>query len=443
MMAASVPALAETMRIGDQAVVKKCKEYITLREADNVQATELARIPLGGQVIYLDPAKNGFARVEYGDTQGFVKTEYLGNQTARGTPFAITEEERRNVNLFLTNFTETGMNRYDAASTTDAELVRFAVLHAWLNRSGQWDVTEWGSRLEQDNVTDDVLRYFGRPLILLDQPDFDYDGAYYYMHEPGAPIGLGFVCVSEVETLGGGLYRVYFGVYGACSTMAESLSLAAMTIDGGYADTVCAMTSSHFCSAERQFRLPLEYGGQRTPTAQWTVTGAGALLLTSEGEGPYVTHVTTGRIRDAGVTDANNMGAAMAPAAYETLRAHFADTGRTPADYAAIITGDLGKIGHEILTDLFLRDGVDLGVCSTDCGMLIFNPETQDVHAGGSGCGCSASVLCGHILQRMTCGDWPRVLFAATGALMSPTTSQQGESIPGICHAVVLDVDRG
>lgn len=131
----------------------------------------------------------------------------------------------------------------------------------------------------------------------------------------------------------------YFGVYGACSTMAESLSLAAMTIDGGYADTVCAMTSSHFCSAERQFRLPLEYGGQRTPTAQWTVTGAGALLLTSEGEGPYVTHVTTGRIRDAGVTDANNMGAAMAPAAYETLRAHFADTGRTPADYAAIITG--------------------------------------------------------------------------------------------------------
>ena len=235
----------------------------------------------------------------------------------------------------------------------------------------------------------------------------------------------------------------YFGVYGACSTMAESLSLAAMTIDGGYADTVCAMTSSHFCSAERQFRLPLEYSGQRTPTAQWTVTGAGALLLTSGGKGPYVTHVTTGRIRDAGVTDANNMGAAMAPAAYETLRAHFADTGRTPADYAAIITGDLGKIGHEILTDLFLRDGVDLGVCSTDCGMLIFNPETQDVHAGGSGCGCSASVLCGHILQRMTCGDWPRVLFAATGALMSPTTSQQGESIPGICHAVVLDVDRG
>ena len=235
----------------------------------------------------------------------------------------------------------------------------------------------------------------------------------------------------------------FYGLYGACSTMSESLSVGGMLADGGFADRLICATCSHFCTAERQYRAPLELGNQRTPTAQWTVTGAGALLLTSEGEGPYVTHVTTGRIRDAGVTDANNMGAAMAPAAYETLRAHFADTGRTPADYAAIITGDLGKIGHEILTDLFLRDGVDLGVCSTDCGMLIFNPETQDVHAGGSGCGCSASVLCGHILQRMTCGDWPRVLFAATGALMSLTTSQQGESIPGICHAVVLDVDKG
>ena len=235
----------------------------------------------------------------------------------------------------------------------------------------------------------------------------------------------------------------FYGLYGACSTMGESLSLAALMLDGGYASCAAALTSSHFCTAERQYRMPVPYGSQRTPTAQWTATGSGCCLLACEGEGPYITHVTTGKIVDKGVTDANNMGAAMAPAAYETLKAHFADTGRTPADYAAIITGDLGKIGHEILTDLFLRDGVDLGVCSTDCGMLIFNPETQDVHAGGSGCGCSASVLCGHILQRMTCGDWPRVLFAATGALMSPTTSQQGESIPGICHAVVLDVDRG
>ena len=235
----------------------------------------------------------------------------------------------------------------------------------------------------------------------------------------------------------------FYGLYGACSTMGESLSLAALMLDGGYASCAAALTSSHFCTAERQYRMPVPYGSQRTPTAQWTATAAGCCILSNEGRGPAVTHAAIGRIVDRGITDANNMGAAMAPAAYETLRAHFADTGRTPADSAAIITGDLGKIGHEILTDLFLRDGVDLGVCSTDCGMLIFNPETQDVHAGGSGCGCSASVLCGHILQRMTCGDWPRVLFAATGALMSPTTSQQGESIPGICHAVVLDVNRG
>ena len=235
----------------------------------------------------------------------------------------------------------------------------------------------------------------------------------------------------------------YWGVYGACSTMAETLSLAAMVIDGGFADCACAMTSSHFCSAERQFRLPLEYGGQRTPTAQWTVTGAGALILAAHGDGPRVTHVTTGTIRDAGVTDANNMGAAMAPAAYMTLRAHFEDTGRTPADYDAIITGDLGEVGHAILTDLCLKDGVDLGPCSTDCGLLIYARRGQDVHAGGSGCGCSASVLCGHVLQRMTCGDWPRVLFAATGALMSPTSSLQGESIPGICHAVALEMNGG
>ena len=179
----------------------------------------------------------------------------------------------------------------------------------------------------------------------------------------------------------------FLGVYGACSTMAESLTLAAMVIDGGFADTACAMTSSHFCSAERQFRLPLEYGGQRTPTAQWTVTGAGAVILKRDGSGPYVTHLTTGRIRDAGITDVGNMGAAMAPAAYETLKAHFADTGRGPEYYSAIITGDLGRVGHDILTDLFLADGVDLGVCSTDCGKLIYDSAAQDVHSGGSGCG--------------------------------------------------------
>ena len=234
----------------------------------------------------------------------------------------------------------------------------------------------------------------------------------------------------------------FFGLYGACSTFAEGLSLGAMLIDGGYADVCAAMSSSHFCSAERQFRQPLEYGGQRPPTAQWTVTGAGTVLLTAAGAGPYITHVTTGAIVDAGVKDANNMGACMAPAAYETLCAHFQDTGRSPDYYDAIITGDLGHVGHEILTDLFAQDGIDLGICSTDCGLLIYDRAAQDVHAGGSGAGCCSSVFSGHILQRMTHGDWPRVLFAPTGALMSPTTSMQGESIPGICHAIALDVKK-
>lgn len=232
----------------------------------------------------------------------------------------------------------------------------------------------------------------------------------------------------------------YFGLFGACSTMAESLSLAAMMIDAGYADTAAAMTCSHFCSAERQFRFPLEYGGQRAPTAQWTVTGAGTVILSSDGSGPCVTHVTTGKIVDAGIVDTTNLGAAMAPSAYDTIKAHFQDTGRGPEYYDAIVTGDLGKVGHSILCDLFLDEGVDLGTRCMDCGLLIYSVESQDVHSGGSGCGCSAAVLCGHLLSGMTDGRWKKLLFCATGALMSPTTSQQGESIPGVCHAVALEM---
>ncbi|MBS1418628.1 MAG: stage V sporulation protein AD [Firmicutes bacterium] len=231
----------------------------------------------------------------------------------------------------------------------------------------------------------------------------------------------------------------YFGLYGACSTMAESLSLAAMTIDGGYANTVCALTGSHFCSAERQYRFPLEYGGQRPPTAQWTVTGAGAVILGSSGQGMKITHVTTGSINDAGINDANNMGSAMAPAAYDTLKAHFADTGRTPDYYDAIFTGDLGALGHDILQALFKADGVELGPRYMDCGVLMFDLNAQEVFCGGSGCGCCASVLGGHILRGMEKGVWRRILLAATGALMSPTSSQQGDSIPGICHAVAIE----
>ena len=230
----------------------------------------------------------------------------------------------------------------------------------------------------------------------------------------------------------------YLGLYGACSTMAEGLSLAALLVDGGYSDQACALTGSHFCTAERQYRFPLEYGGQRTPSSQWTVTGAGAVILGGQGS-IRVTHVTHGKIVDAGIKDPNNMGSAMAPAAFDTIRAHFRDTGRSPADYDAIITGDLGALGHDILAALFKADGVELGPCYMDCGVLIYDLNTQNVNAGGSGCGCSASVLSGHILKAMEDGVWRRVLFAATGALMSPTSSQQGESIPGICHALVLE----
>lgn len=239
-----------------------------------------------------------------------------------------------------------------------------------------------------------------------------------------------------------GLTPPYLGLYGACSTMAESLLLASLLIDGGCGKKVAALTSSHFCSAERQFRFPLEYGSVRTPTSQWTVTGAGALILGDEGPGPYVTCVTPGRIVDAGITDANNMGAAMAPAACDTLSAHFQDTGRAPSYYDAVITGDLGLLGRDITRELLGMQGVDLGPGYTDCGVLIFDSAAQGTCSGGSGCGCSASVLAGHILSCLRDKVWNRVLFAATGALMSPTTTLQGESIPGICHAVAIENAR-
>ena len=233
----------------------------------------------------------------------------------------------------------------------------------------------------------------------------------------------------------------FYGLYGACSTMAESLSVGAMLLDGGFGTHAACMTSSHFCSAERQYRTPLEYGGQRTPTAQWTVTGSGCVILSSEGEGPYVTHVTTGKIVDKGIKDANNMGAAMAPAAYETLLAHFQDTGRKPSDYDLILTGDLGQLGKEIVLDLLHRDGLEVPNLE-DCGVLIYDLEGQDVHCGGSGCGCSAVVLTGLLLNGMKSGRWKRLLFCGTGALLSPTSTQQGESIPCICHAVAFSTQR-
>lgn len=230
----------------------------------------------------------------------------------------------------------------------------------------------------------------------------------------------------------------FFGLYGACSTMAEALCLAAMSIDAGYACTAAAVTSSHFSTAEREFRAPMEYGGQRTPTSQWTVTGAGAVILSRDAGAVSVNAVTPGRIVDAGVTDANDMGSAMAPAALDTILAHLRDTGTEPADYDLILTGDLGHFGSALLTGLALREGCDLGSVHNDCGRLIFDRERQDVHSGGSGCGCSASVLCSKILPEMLRGELRRVLFCATGALLSPVSSMQGESIPSIACAVEL-----
>lgn len=230
----------------------------------------------------------------------------------------------------------------------------------------------------------------------------------------------------------------HLGLYGACSTMAESLLLAGLTVDGGYADRVAAMTSSHFASSERQYRFPLGYGGQRTPTAQWTVTGAGAALVCSEGQGPRLLCGTVGTVRDLGIKDPGNMGAAMAPAAYATIRAHLEDLNLTPGDYDLIVTGDLGQLGKDLLLELASRDGLELGSKLADCGTMVFDNTRQDVHSGGSGCGCSAVTLCGHLLGQLSTGKLKKILFCGTGALLSPTSTQQGLPIPGICHAVAI-----
>lgn len=234
----------------------------------------------------------------------------------------------------------------------------------------------------------------------------------------------------------------FFGLYGACSTMTQSLSLGAMLLDGGFADYVVCATSSHFSSAERQFRFPLEYGSQRKLSAQWTVTGAGATVLSSYGSGPYITYVTTGKIIDMGIKDAANMGAAMAPAAMDTLLTHFKDTGYSPSDYDLILSGDLGRVGKAIVIDLMKKEGYDLSGIFTDCGVEIFDGETQDTHAGGSGCGCAAVVLNGYVYKEMLKGTFNRILIMATGALHSTMITQQGESIPGIAHAVTIDRNK-
>ncbi|MBE7019466.1 MAG: stage V sporulation protein AD [Ruminococcaceae bacterium] len=229
----------------------------------------------------------------------------------------------------------------------------------------------------------------------------------------------------------------FLGLYGACSTMAESLIAGAMCVDGGFAKNVLCATSSHFCSAERQFRFPLEYGGQRPQSSQWTVTGSGATVLSHQGTNIHITRATVGKVTDAGIKDLNNMGAAMAPAACDTLCNFFADTNTNPQNYDLIITGDLGNIGKDLLRELLFQNGYTAKNLE-DCGSLIFSEE-QDTHSGGSGCGCSASVFNSYILKQFHQGKWQKILFIATGALMSPTSALQGESIPGIAHLVQLE----
>lgn len=235
----------------------------------------------------------------------------------------------------------------------------------------------------------------------------------------------------------------YLGIYGACSTFAEGLLLSAALVNAGYIDTAIASTSSHFSTAERQFRFPLNYGGVRTPTAQWTATAAGAALVGFSGKPPFIRAATVGKIEDMGITDLNNMGAAMAGAAYDTLTRHMKHRGTHPQDYDVIITGDLGQVGSDLLYDLFQRDGVSLREHHKDCGLMIYDRAAQDVHAGGSGCGCSASMMCGHFFKRIQAGELKRVLYCATGALMSPTVVQQGGSIPGIAHCVEISSEAG
>ena len=228
----------------------------------------------------------------------------------------------------------------------------------------------------------------------------------------------------------------YLGQYGACSTMAQGLIMASVFVESGAARTAMCVTSSHFCSAERQYRFPLEYGGVRTPTAQWTVTGSGSCVLKNAKKGPCIARATVGRIVDLGVKDANNMGAAMAPAAAQTLKNYFDDTGTSPRDYDLIITGDLGEVGSKSLYDLLLLEDIDIRNRHNDCGLMIFDRNKQDVHAGGSGCGCAASVFCSKILSDLSNGIYNNILFMATGALMSPTTCGQGATIPSIAHLV-------
>ena len=236
------------------------------------------------------------------------------------------------------------------------------------------------------------------------------------------------------------LQTSFIGMFGACSTMTESLAVGACLIDGECANRVACATCSHFSTAERQFRFPLELGNQRPPTSQWTVTGAGASIITKNGSGPYITYITPGKIVDMGIKDANNMGSAMSPAFADTLISHFEDTGRKPSYYDAIISGDLGYVGKDIVIDILKSKGYNIKSNYNDCGVLIFDKTSQDTHSGGSGCACCGTVFSGYFFKQLKEKKIKKMLLIATGALTNSTTAQQGESIPGIAHAISIEI---
>ena len=276
-------------------------------------------------------------------------------------------------------------------------------------------------------------RAFGLALSRLDKKDADIDALF--------AGDLQNQCVGSAYGLIN--YDIpYFGLYGACSTCAESLLLASIAVSSGLFSLCGAVTSSHFCAAERQYRSPLEYGSQRAPTAQWTVTGSGAFLVGRPEDYPDAVRIVggmPGKAQDYGINDANNMGAAMAPAAAETVMRYLAATKTSPTDYDRIITGDLGYEGGSIFCELLHADGIELADRYSDCGQMIYYRKEQDVHGGGSGCGCSASVLAAHILPKLKHGEWKRILFMATGAMMSPDSIKQGGNIPAIAHLLELE----
>lgn len=279
-------------------------------------------------------------------------------------------------------------------------------------------------------------RAFGLALSRIDKKDADV-GAIFAGDLQNQCVGSAYGLIS---------YDIpYFGLYGACSTCAESLLLAAIAVSAGAFSLCGAVTSSHFCAAERQYRSPLEYGSQRPPTAQWTVTGSGAFLVGSDEEYPDAVKIVggmPGKAQDFGINDANNMGAAMAPAAADTLKRYFHATKTNPSDYDRIITGDLGFEGGEVLCELLRAESIEIEPQYGDCGQMIYDREAQDVHGGGSGCGCSATVLAAYILPKLKRGEWKRILFLATGAMMSPDSIKQGGNIPAVAHLLELEAPQ-